>query len=140
MSEVKCPSCGTSINVPEKRTGLWWGIGCLITAVAIPFIVAVIGLLAAIAIPAFVRARDTSQMNACVNNMRIIDSAKSQAALAHGYKSGDTVPEQEVSGFSGLICPKGGYYTINPAGQDPECSVHGLLSSPTDGRSRLPEK
>lgn len=63
---VKCPACGTSVSVPEKKTGLWWGIGCLIAALAIPFIVAVIGLLAAIAIPAFVKARDTSQRHACV--------------------------------------------------------------------------
>ena len=44
-------------------------------------VVAVIGLLAAIAIPNFVRARTTSQTNACINNLRQIDGAKQQWAL-----------------------------------------------------------
>ena len=44
-------------------------------------VVAIIGLLAAIAIPNFVRARTTSQMNACINNLRLIDSACQQWAL-----------------------------------------------------------
>lgn len=143
MTEVKCPSCGTSINVPEKKTGLYWGIGCLVAAVTIPFVVAVIGLLAAIAIPSFIRARDTSQLNACLNNMRIIDAAKNQCALARTYKAGETVSEQDVSpylknGFSSLLCPKNGRYTTNPIGKDPECSVHGPLSSALDKRTRSP--
>src|SRR5580692_192429 len=51
------------------------------TLVEIMIVVAIIGLLAAIAIPNFVRARTTSQMNACINNLRLIDSAKQQWAL-----------------------------------------------------------
>ncbi|OQB94734.1 MAG: Type II secretion system protein G precursor [Verrucomicrobia bacterium ADurb.Bin118] len=51
------------------------------TLVEIMIVVAIIGLLAAIAIPNFVRARSTSQSNACVNNMRQIDAAIQQWAL-----------------------------------------------------------
>jgi prepilin-type N-terminal cleavage/methylation domain-containing protein len=51
------------------------------TLVEIMIVVAIIGLLAAIAIPNFVRARTTSQMNACINNLRLIDSAGQQWAL-----------------------------------------------------------
>jgi prepilin-type N-terminal cleavage/methylation domain-containing protein len=51
------------------------------TLVEIMIVVAIIGLLAAIAIPNFVRARTTSQMNACINNLRLIDSACQQWAL-----------------------------------------------------------
>src|SRR5437899_11608609 len=51
------------------------------TLVEIMIVVAIIGLLAAIAIPNFVRARTTAQMNACINNLRQIDSAKQQWAL-----------------------------------------------------------
>ncbi|MDA3799181.1 MAG: tetratricopeptide repeat protein [Kiritimatiellae bacterium] len=50
---------------------MWWGIGCLVAALTLPVIVAVIGLLAAIAIPAFVKARDTAQENTYINNTRI---------------------------------------------------------------------
>jgi prepilin-type N-terminal cleavage/methylation domain-containing protein len=51
------------------------------TLVEIMIVVAIIGLLAAIAIPNFVKSRTTSQMNACINNLRLIDSSKQQWAL-----------------------------------------------------------
>ena len=51
------------------------------TLVEIMIVVAIIGMLAAIAIPNFVKARSSSQANACVNNLRQIDSAKQQWAL-----------------------------------------------------------
>jgi prepilin-type N-terminal cleavage/methylation domain-containing protein len=58
------------------------------TLVEIMIVVAIIGLLAAIAIPNFVRARTTSQQNACINNLRQIDGAKQQWALEK--KAGQT--------------------------------------------------
>jgi prepilin-type N-terminal cleavage/methylation domain-containing protein len=51
------------------------------TLVEIMIVVAIIGLLAAIAIPNFVRARKTAQANSCINNMRLIDSAIQQIQL-----------------------------------------------------------
>jgi Zn-dependent protease with chaperone function len=95
--------------------------------------VATIGLLAAIAIPSFVKARETAQASACVSNMRLIDAAKEQAALENEYAADADVPEENLSnyierGFGSLVCTKGGRYTVNPVGQDPECSVHGTLS------------
>ena len=54
------------------------------TLVEIMIVVAIIGLLAAIAIPNFVRARTTSQTNACINNLRQIDGAKQAWALEFG--------------------------------------------------------
>jgi prepilin-type N-terminal cleavage/methylation domain-containing protein len=53
------------------------------TLVEIMIVVAIIGLLAAIAIPNFVRARTSSQEKACINNLRQIDAAKQQWALEH---------------------------------------------------------
>jgi len=58
--------------------------------VEIMIVVAIIGLLAAIAIPNFVRARTTSQQNACINNLRLIDSAKQQWALEQRKQTTDT--------------------------------------------------
>jgi prepilin-type N-terminal cleavage/methylation domain-containing protein len=51
------------------------------TLVEIMIVVAIIGLLAAIAIPNFIRARTKSQQNACINNLRQIDGAIQQWAL-----------------------------------------------------------
>ena len=51
------------------------------TLVEIMIVVAIIGLLAAIAIPNFVRVRERAQSNACINNLRLIDAAKQQWAL-----------------------------------------------------------
>ncbi len=59
------------------------------TLIEIMIVVAIIGLLAAIAIPNFVHARATSQQNACINNLRQIDAAKQEWALE--YKQNSTV-------------------------------------------------
>jgi prepilin-type N-terminal cleavage/methylation domain-containing protein len=60
------------------------------TLVEIMIVVAIIGLLAAIAIPNFVKARTTSQQNACINNLRLIDAAKQQWALEQKKQTSDT--------------------------------------------------
>src|ERR1700759_5034593 len=71
------------------------------TLVEIMIVVAIIGLLAAIAIPNFVRARSTSQQNACINNLRLIDAAKQQWALERGQPSSST-PTLDSDANTGL--------------------------------------
>jgi prepilin-type N-terminal cleavage/methylation domain-containing protein len=106
------------------------------TLVEIMIVVAIIGLLAAIAIPNFVRARQTAQTNACINNLRQIDAAKQQWALEKGQPDSATPANSDVeiyvgkSGMGGkdICCPlttKGtemGGYTIKQVNQLPECS------------------
>jgi prepilin-type N-terminal cleavage/methylation domain-containing protein len=60
------------------------------TLVEIMIVVAIIGLLAAIAIPNFVKARTTSQQNACINNLRLIDASEQQWALEQKKQTTDT--------------------------------------------------
>jgi prepilin-type N-terminal cleavage/methylation domain-containing protein len=61
------------------------------TLVEIMIVVAIIGLLAAIAIPNFVRARESAQLNSIINNLRIIEGAKDQYALERRLGTGADV-------------------------------------------------
>ncbi len=71
------------------------------TLVEIMIVVAIIGLLASIAIPNFVRARLTAQMNGCVNNLRCIDGAKQQWALETGKQDADTPTAIDLQPYLG---------------------------------------
>jgi prepilin-type N-terminal cleavage/methylation domain-containing protein len=99
------------------------------TLVEIMIVVAIIGLLAAIAIPSFVKARTTSQQNACINNLRQIDSGKEQAALAYKIAQDTEVPTDSVNeyvkGNTTPVCPAGGDYTYNVVGTNPVCNIDG---------------
>ena len=75
------------------------------TLVEIMIVVAIIGLLAAIAIPSFLNARNTSRKNACINNLRQIDGAQQQAMLAAGTDAPTTVQVQAYLKQTALACP-----------------------------------
>jgi len=138
MAQVTCPSCGSAVEVPENKSKAPWLIGCLVAAAVIPVILGVIGLLAAIAIPSFVRARSTAQMNGCINNMRMIDSGKEQWAMEYNVAAGAQPDAAGVNEYlpnrMTPICPEGGDYSYNTIGSDPGCSVHGSMSSHSDIR------
>src|SRR3954468_6091279 len=71
------------------------------TLVEIMIVVAIIGLLAAIAIPNFVRARTTAQQNACINNLRQLDGAKQQWALKNKTPPSATPDITDVAPYLG---------------------------------------
>jgi prepilin-type N-terminal cleavage/methylation domain-containing protein len=98
------------------------------TLVEIMIVVAIIGLLAAIAIPNFIKARTTSQKNACINNLRQIDGAIQQWALENKKDPAATVKFTDISGYlkNSVICPSGGTafsdsYTIVDVQTKPVC-------------------
>ena len=98
------------------------------TLVEIMIVVAIIGLLAAIAIPNFVKARKTAQKNACINNLRQIDGAKEQWALENKATTGATPADADLYGTDKYIkqapsCPGGGTYTIGNLATKPTCSL-----------------
>jgi len=69
------------------------------TLVEIMIVVAIIGLLAAIAIPNFVRARESAQLNSIANNLRILEGAKEQWALEQKKATTDAVSTTELTGY-----------------------------------------
>ena len=111
------------------------------TLVEIMIVVAIIGLLAAIAIPNFVRARATSQANACINNLRQIDAAINEWALEQGKTTGqgpaslttDLTPYIKLNS-NGIIpeCPAGGTYVTFTVGSTPQvtCSLGNTVNPP----------
>jgi prepilin-type N-terminal cleavage/methylation domain-containing protein len=108
------------------------------TLVEIMIVVAIIGLLAAIAIPNFVKARATSQANACINNLRQIDAAANQFALEQKKKTGDTInypgdlqPYIKLNSANAIPgCPAGGNYADATVGAIPSCDLGSSVTPP----------
>ena len=101
------------------------------TLVEIMIVVAIIGLLAAIAIPNFVRARKTAQANSCVNNLRLIDAAAQQFLLETGGATvafSDVTPYLGRSGAQAVTCPVAGTYTV-AATTKAACSIGTTLGA-----------
>jgi prepilin-type N-terminal cleavage/methylation domain-containing protein len=107
------------------------------TLVEIMIVVAIIGLLAAMAIPNFIKALTTTQANACINNLRQIDGSIQQWALEKSQPSTATVGFTDISPYlkNSIICPSGGTafsdsYTIVDVSTKPVCkkvsSTHAL--------------
>lgn len=97
------------------------------TLVEIMIVVLIIGILLAIAVPAWMSSRDNSRQKTCVSNLRQISDAKeiwamdtkqvdgagcTQADLWPGYMGGASFP----------TCPSDGVYAINAVGADPTCT------------------
>jgi len=72
------------LNKLNKRRGGF-------TLVEIMIVVAIIALLAAIAVPGFLRARKRSQASRILNDLRLIDAAVDQYAIETNRRTGDTV-------------------------------------------------
>jgi prepilin-type N-terminal cleavage/methylation domain-containing protein len=110
------------------------------TLVEIMIVVAIIGLLAAIAIPNFVRARTQSQKNACINNLRQIDGAVQQWALENKQAATASPGASDVLPYlkSSVVCPSGGTtfadsYSLGTVAAKPSC-----LKVPGVGNHALP--
>lgn len=109
------------------------------TLVEIMIVVAIIGLLAAIAIPNFIRARTKSQQNACINNLRQIDGAIQQWALENKQAATATVNADgsEIDDYLGRgagtlpSCPSDGAaawatsYAVTTVAVPPTCLING---------------
>ncbi len=98
------------------------------TLVEIMIVVAIIGLLAAVAIPNFIKARAASQKNACISNLKQIDGAKATWALENRKQNSDSPATTMLYGDTNYIrteplCPGGGNYGINNVATKPTCTL-----------------
>ena len=88
--------------------------------------VSVIALIAAIAIPSYLRGSESAKRNLCIANLKIIDKTKSLWALKEGMFS-DDVPEwgELIPEYikKTPVCPSGGRYTIGSVVEKPTCSI-----------------
>jgi competence protein ComGC len=129
--------CGIlGIKRVRKSAGTQKGHGLAVTGLVMSAVslvmLPIIGLLAAVAIPNFVKARETAQRNACMANLRNIDAAKEIWAVEKNRKPGDVVQDSDLFEAGKYLpkipeCPKQGSYIINSVGTKPECTVHGTL-------------
>ena len=105
------------------------------TLVEIMIVVTIIGVLAAFAIPAFLRARTTTHLTMCIQNLWEIESIKEQWALENGIASGQAIPDPTVldpyvrAGTAWLFCSIdtnqsfATSYQVNAVETDPVCLI-----------------
>jgi competence protein ComGC len=145
-TEIACPHCGAATRlaiysaasppqIPQPAvvrsapgSAAPWIIVVVIAAIAVPVVIAIIGLLAAIAIPNFVKARQASQRAACVANLKQIASAKATWAAQYKKLKTDEPADTDLFGAERYIqkkpqCPAGGTYSLGPIGNYPTCTI-----------------
>jgi hypothetical protein len=110
------------MSEPNKKSSVAKIIAQVIALIFLGFIIAIV-------IPNFIRFRQVSVANACVNYLREIDVAKNEWALKTGKKDGDICTEDDIRPYTRLDskgnfprCPDGGVYTLGKIGENPTCS------------------
>ena len=107
------------------------------TLVEIMIVVMIIGLLAAIALPSFQKARESSQQNACINNLRQIDGAKDQWAIETNQPTtasptATNIDDYLKGGTAKVYCPQDNTetfatsYAIGDLETSPTCNIDGV--------------
>ncbi len=104
--------------LPRRKSGF--------TLIEMMIVVLIIGILLSIAVPNWMKARETSRTQTCISNLTAIENAKDQCAMEYGLRDGYLVVWDDIVPAyikSQPQCPAGGEYAINPIGTRTECSI-----------------
>ena len=100
------------------------------TLIEIMIVVLIIAILLAIAIPNFLRARETSRAKSCQADLRQIETAKEQWAMDNKKAATDTptaanLVTEYMRGTEDTLpaCPSSGTYTVGDMSTRPVCSI-----------------
>ena len=100
------------------------------TLVEILIVVAIMGLLLGLAVPAFLKSRTQARKQVCIDTLAQIESAKQLWGLDKAKKNGDLVTEADIVGPNSYIkvspkCPAGGTYDYTTIGANATCNMDG---------------
>ena len=98
------------------------------TLVEIMIVVGIIGLLASIAVPNFVKARQASRRSACIANLKKIEDAKVTWAMETNKSTTDAPGELDLFGSDNYLrrrptCPSSGSYDLGTVAGTPSCTM-----------------
>lgn len=93
----------------------------------IMIVVTIIGFLAGLGIPSFMKARAKAQTTRCIDNLRLLNASMDQWAVENYANNGDPCNESDLAPFFKRElpkCPGGGTYpTPWTVGDDPTCTL-----------------
>jgi len=100
------------------------------TLIEILIVVAIIGLILGMAVPAYMKSRTQARRQVCIDTLSQIESAKQLWGLEHGKKNGDAAIKDEIVGPGLYIkmtptCPAGGTYDYTTIGENAKCNIEG---------------
>jgi prepilin-type N-terminal cleavage/methylation domain-containing protein len=111
-----------TISLKNRRRGF--------TLVEILIVVAILGILLGLALPAFLKSRTNARKQVCIENLAQIESAKQLWGVEKGKKTGDVPSDDELIGPNNYIkvkpsCPAAGIYSFNGIGANATCTIDG---------------
>jgi hypothetical protein len=112
----------------KTLTGAGLALGGLITGYIGIALLAIAGVVAAVAIPHFAEVKQGSRNDACIGNLKAIQGAKTAWAIEHKKQPGDTPTDADLFGPDKYMrekptCPEGGIYKFNSVAEKPSCSI-----------------
>jgi competence protein ComGC len=137
LAGIPAVICGHMAHSRINRSaGAITGSGMALTGLVTGYLsiawIVVMAMLAAIAIPNFVKARNQAQYNMCQSNLKAIQGAKEVWKLEN--KKDDAAIPTDADLFGPAkpvqnkpVCPAGGSYSLNAVQESPACSQHGEI-------------